>query len=73
MEGELRKCLIGMHDFTGCDTASSLTGRVKITALRLVKHHTSCQENVQAAGYGMGVIRYAFSEPPSVYIEALLL
>ena len=50
VEGELCKCLIGMHDFTGCDTASSLTGRGKITALRLVKHQTSCQEMFKQLG-----------------------
>ena len=35
--GELCKCLIGMHAFTGCDTVSAFTGRGKITALRLDK------------------------------------
>ena len=33
--GELCKCLIGMHAFTGCDTVSAFAGRGKITALRL--------------------------------------
>ena len=66
--GELCKCLIGMHAFTGCDTVSAFAGRGKITALRLVKQHTSYQEMFKAAGYEMGSIRYAFSEPPSVYM-----
>ena len=35
--GELCKCLIGMHAFTGCDTVSAFAGKGKITALRLVK------------------------------------
>ena len=35
--GELCKCLIGMHAFTGCNTVSAFAGRGKITALRLVK------------------------------------
>ena len=42
--GELCKCLIGMHAFTGCDTVSAFAGRGEITDLRLVKQHTSYQE-----------------------------
>ena len=40
--GELCKCLIGMHAFTGCDTVSAFTGRGKITALRLDKQQKAC-------------------------------
>ena len=48
--GELCKCLIGMHTFTGCDTVSAFTGRGKITALRLVKQQTSYQEMFKQLG-----------------------
>ena len=50
MGGELCKCLIGMHTFTGCDTVSAFTGRGKITALRLVKQQTSYQEIFKQLG-----------------------
>ena len=48
--GELCKCLIGMHAFTGCDTVSAVAGRGKITALRLVKQQTSYQEMFKQLG-----------------------
>ena len=48
--GELCKCLIGIHAFTGCDTVSAFARRGKITALRLVKQHTSYQEMFKQLG-----------------------
>ena len=39
-----------MHAFTGCDRVSAFAGKGKITALRLVKQHTSYQEMFKQLG-----------------------
>ena len=65
--GELCKMPNDMHAFTGCDIVSAFAGMKGNSP-------TTCQaadilpRNVQGAGYGMGSIRYAFSEPPRVYM-----
>ena len=74
VRGELSKCLIGMHAFTDCDTVSAFAGKGNITALQLVMQHTSYQEMFKQLGMEwVSSIGYAFSEPPRVYMQALLL
>ena len=76
VRGELSKCLIGMHAFTDCDTVSAFAGKGNtcITVLQLVMQHTSYQEMLKQLGMEwVSSIGYAFSEPPRVYMQALLL
>ena len=65
--GELCKCLICMILLVVTERVPSLEGK------RLQPHDLSLYQdilprNVQAAGDGLGSIRYAFLEPPRVYM-----
>ena len=40
----VRKALVGMHVFTGCDTISAFSGRRKMTALKQMKSDKAYQE-----------------------------
>ena len=44
------QALIGMHAFTGCDTANAFAGKGKIKALKMLTHN----EDYQDTFYGIG-------------------
>ena len=51
----LMKSLIDFHSFTGCDTISAFTGRVKVKPLKLMLRDTRFVETFAQLGEQIGI------------------
>lgn len=47
---DLCDAFVGVHAFTGCDSASALTGREKLSALKLLEGSSTFQEHFKSLG-----------------------
>ena len=54
--------LIGLHDFTGCDTISAYTSQEKLSALKLMKKDITYQETFSQVGQSCDVQPHIFQK-----------